>query len=72
MNDEKHYCKNCNRALSEDEAYNTLDKGCKYCGAVKGFVSFGGSFTPSTLPKGYLACYLQMLQRAETTLFRAR
>ncbi len=62
---EIHFCRNCNQELTENEAYDTFDKGCKYCGAKEGFISFEDDQDMVKDSTSYLDLYLQTLKNFE-------
>ncbi len=58
---EKHFCLNCNCELTENEAFETLDCGCPFCGQRKGFITLDGGRSPAQLPESYLDNYLMLI-----------
>ncbi len=64
---EKHFCNNCNQELTENEAYDTFDKWCKFCGAKDGFITFEDTQNISKNHTSYVYLYLETLKNSQSS-----
>ena len=66
---ERHFCINCERELTEEEAFFTISGGCRFCGATKGFITLSDGLEPIKLSDDYLDNYLTFLKQREKLLW---